>query len=215
MNYFNKKGKVISSIIEKLNETISQEGTILELKAINSCAKKGYFVNEFFYKDLITGKNRQLDLIAHKRKTFKLFNTTIHFDMHLVGDCKYKSEMDILFFDTGFKYDNVFDFPIKFNADLIPEFGHVDKGHIPFTSSKVTQINPSLIGKIKSKKNEHLDDKIIYCATQQVFSGVSSFYNELKDELKKRKERIYNRRADIVREYEECKKQGSNFYDFI
>jgi len=214
--YFDEKGNSREDIRNSLNQTMKQEGTILEFKALSTAKKKGYTVGEYFYRDSNEAKNRQLDLRATKRIKFKLFDTEIIFEVHILGECKYKSEMDILFFDDGFKWEYCLNLPIPVNSDLVPGMNRFEnQSFVPVVSSKITQLNPNLLKKPKNKKKNHLVDSQIYDASKQLYSALKVYHRELKNELNSDSQRILDRRSYIYLEYMRSESRNMKFSEFL
>lgn len=165
-------------VIQRLSENIDQEGTILEIKANALLNRNKYNVEEFFYDDYLSGKVRTLDIKAHKNHTFKINNTKISLDINILADCKYRSQLDLLFFETGNRLSHALKFPIFASPDYdFPFYDALEVDKDIVTSSKVTQ----LLLEGYNKKGKHLSGEEIYNASLQVYSAVRVFYGQLYD----------------------------------
>ncbi len=197
--YFNPNTQ--NKIIKRLAETIDQEGTILELKALNDFKHSGYSAYEHFYIDKITGKTRQIDIVANKRSSFTIdeTKTKISLNLWIVADCKYKSQVDLLCFDVGITPEEVLQFPVFIASDY--RFG-LDKvfDQNLLVTSKITQ----LVIDANTMKGDHLSDGMIYESSLQVYDCLRSLHHEqaepYNDHMKLELERGFNlkRAVDIV-----------------
>ncbi len=136
--YFNSNNQ---NIIQRLSDVIEQEGTILELKALNDFKNFGYSAYEHFYSDLETSKGRQIDIVANKQSSFKIdeTETTILLNLCIVADCKFKSKIDLLCFDVGKKLEDAYNFPIFVAPDYKFKMDKIFDNNLLVTS-KVTQL---------------------------------------------------------------------------
>lgn len=184
-NIYFKNEKKKKELIERLNENIALSGINLELKTFARLSKHGYYTQEFFYEGDTTKEPRQIDFVASKKIEFKYGDTLIQFVVNLIGDCKYRSQIDILFFENNF---NWFEprLPLPINPDLIPKlFENISKK--PLISNKITQLKIS--GYLKDK--EHLSDNQIHDSIKQLMSATKHLkgqkvqrYTQLSERLK-------------------------------
>ena len=191
--YFKDKTKKI----KLLQKTLDQSGIILEIKTHNLLNKKGYLSNAYFYKNN-QGEQRQIDIVASKEIKFDYNGISIIFRVNIVGDCKYRYQIDALLFPIEKKWC---DLPLEINNDLIPmlfDFDELEK--IPF-SNKVTQL---VIGKIVKDK-QHLSDSEIFNGAKQVYEAIDSLGEELYlNHIKRVKRLLENHRSDLL--YSFCRK---------
>lgn len=188
-------------VVKRLAETIDQEGTILELKALNDFKHSGYNANEYFYIDKITGKTRQIDIVATKQSSFTISETETRISLKLwiVADCKYKSQVDLLCFDVGITPEEVLQCPVFIASDC--RFG-LDKAFDQnlLVTSKITQ----LVIDANTMKGDHLKDGMIYDSSLQVYDCLRSLHHEEAkpyiNHMKLELERGFNlkRAVDIV-----------------
>jgi len=167
----NNQGEVVN----RLADTIDQEGTILELKALNDFIISGYNASEYFYIDKITGKTRQIDIIATKQSSFNICETEtkISLNLWIVADCKYKSQVDLLCFDVGITPEEVLQFPVFIASDY--RFGLDDDfDQNLLVTSKITQ----LVIDANTMKGDHLNDGMIYDSSLQVYDCLRSLHHE-------------------------------------
>lgn len=176
--YFDSDGVTPKEdIINRLSETIDQEGTILEIKATELLRKKKYSIDEYYYEDRLQGKVRALDILARKTHNFNIGSTKVSLHVDILADCKYRSQLDLLFFDTGDRIADALKFPIFASPDYNFRFCDSLKSKQDlFTSSKVTQIQLDAY----SKKGHHLNSDEIHSASSQVYSAVRSYYEEIQ-----------------------------------
>jgi hypothetical protein len=164
------------AVIERLSENIDQEGTILEIKANHLLKKNNYSVEEYFYEDYLSGKDRSLDIKAHKMHEFKIDKTNVSLHINILADCKYRSQLDLLFFETGDSLSNALKFPIFSSPDYdFAFYGALERDTEILTSSKATQ----LLIEGYNKKGHHLSGNEVYNASSQVYSAVRVYYKLL------------------------------------
>ncbi|MCF4969440.1 hypothetical protein [Nostoc sp. CMAA1605] len=177
-----------NKIINRLSETLEQEGTILEIKALNDFKNSGYDAAEYFYVDTVTNKSRQIDILAHKQSSFKIkeTRTKIILNLWIVADCKFKSQIDLLCFNFGIKQDDILNFPKFIASDYRFKLNDVIEPNLLITS-KITQ----LVMDANAMKGDHLRDTFIYDSCHQVYSCIKSlhyemsqiYFNHMKTEL--------------------------------
>lgn len=190
--YFAQKTR--DPILRRLAETIDQEGTILEFKALNNFVKFGYTANGFFYLDSNTKKSRQIDILAKKNKFFQIpaTNTHINLNAYIVADCKYKSQIDLLCFDTKCRLDQFINLPIF----VSPVFGfeiHNDLDPALLVTNKITQLEMGAY----SMSKDHLRDELIYSWCMQVYDCVNHVYRERLNAIANEVNRQLNKRIKL------------------
>ncbi|QHG19342.1 hypothetical protein [Nostoc sp. ATCC 53789] len=146
-------------IIHRLSETLEQEGTILEMKALNDFRSSGYDAYEYFYIDTVTSKSRQIDIVAHKELSFKIeeTNTKVFIKLWVVADCKFKSQIDLLCFNLGMNQGDILNFPKFIASDYRFNLSEVFDQNLLITS-KITQLVMNAKGFPRnklSKKTNH------------------------------------------------------------
>jgi hypothetical protein len=189
--YFEKDGTTPKTdVIKRLAENIDQGGTILEIKARKLLKRNKYGIEEFYYEDPVSGKVRGLDIRAHKSHTFKIGNTKVSLHITILAECKYRSQLDVLFFDTGDRLSDLLKFPVFPSADYSFTFdGCLKRGMGLITSGKVTQLQLHAY----AKKGSHLNSDEIFKASSQVYDALRVHYDQLTQLFKEMGDRERDR----------------------
>ena len=160
---------------EKLKGRLEKAGVPLELRTMTALEAQGYRCSSFHYKDLVTGKYRELDIYAWKSlsKSFTILGSQVDFNAVILAECKYAQNYDFLAFDRVDKH--------------LPAFPVVFEGtHLLGASYQEFQF-PMIIRKVSEADVRNLDASSNFDdrKTHEAYEQLTACFSQLYDKRKK------------------------------